>query len=109
MFDRQQSHFFPVLRSQIAQTDEEQLGMTYKELSIIGRLRKINAAGPFSMFCKLVHLWKEVYTPKQASGNFKPDFASGRVVSRKMEKTAASIRDTSTFVSLIIPFSDALA
>ena len=60
-------YFDPLLFPQIIQTDEEQLGMTYKELSVIGRLRKINATGPYSMFCKLVHLWKEVYTPKQVS------------------------------------------
>ena len=57
------SNYLPLLK--IIQTDEEQLGMTYKELSVIGRLRKTKATGPYSMFCKLVHLWKEVYTPKQ--------------------------------------------
>lgn len=37
--------------------------MTYTELSVIGRLRKISMCGPFSMFCKLIHLWKDRLSP----------------------------------------------
>ena len=37
--------------------------MTYTELSVIGRLRKISMCGPFSMFCKLIHLWKDLLSP----------------------------------------------
>lgn len=37
--------------------------MTYTELSVIGRLRKISMCGPFSMFCKLIHVWKGVLSP----------------------------------------------
>lgn len=37
--------------------------MTYTELSVIGRLRKISMCGPFSMFCKLIHLWKDSLSP----------------------------------------------
>lgn len=39
--------------------------MTYAELSVYGRLRKIAKAGPYSMFCKLLHLWRDVCTPRQ--------------------------------------------
>jgi NAD+ synthase (glutamine-hydrolysing) len=40
-----------------AQTDEEEMGMTYDELSVFGRLRKIEKLGPYSMMCKLLALW----------------------------------------------------
>ena len=33
--------------------------MTYKELSVYGRLRKQKKCGPYSMFCKLLHLWRD--------------------------------------------------
>lgn len=41
------------------------MGMTYAELSIYGKLRKIAKAGPYSMFCKLINLWKEICTPRE--------------------------------------------
>ena len=41
------------------QTDEADIGMTYKELSIFGRLRKVMKAGPISMFRKLTLDYKE--------------------------------------------------
>ena len=33
------------------------MGMTYEELSVFGRLRKVARQGPWTMFEKLVHLW----------------------------------------------------
>lgn len=39
--------------------------MTYAELSVYGRLRKIAKAGPYSMFCSLVTMWKDVCSPRQ--------------------------------------------
>lgn len=47
----------PLQDGHYAQLDEVDMGMTYVELGIFGRLRKQNCAGPFSMFCKLVHTW----------------------------------------------------
>lgn len=41
------------------------MGMTYAELSIYGKLRKIAKAGPYSMFCKLINMWKEICTPRE--------------------------------------------
>lgn len=41
------------------------MGMTYTELSIFGRLRKVAKAGPYSMFCKLLNMWKDSCTPRQ--------------------------------------------
>ncbi|ODV60364.1 glutamine-dependent NAD(+) synthetase, partial [Ascoidea rubescens DSM 1968] len=46
------------------QSDEIDMGMTYEELSIFGRLRKIDKCGPYSMFLKLYHLWSDKLSPK---------------------------------------------
>jgi NAD+ synthase (glutamine-hydrolysing) len=54
----------PLQDGQLAQLDEVDMGMTYAELGIFGRLRKQNCAGPFSMFCKLVHTWDNI-SPKE--------------------------------------------
>lgn len=43
------------------------MGMTYSELSVIGRLRKISKCGPFSMFCKLIHTWRDALSPSEVS------------------------------------------
>ena len=36
--------------------------MTYAELSVFGRLRKVHRCGPYSMFTKLVHMWADKYS-----------------------------------------------
>lgn len=41
------------------------MGMTYDELSIFGRLRKVEKCGPYSMFQKLVHDWGSFLSPTQ--------------------------------------------
>lgn len=47
------------------QSDELDMGFTYDELSIMGRLRKINKCGPYSMFIKLLHIWDGIKTPEE--------------------------------------------
>jgi NAD+ synthase (glutamine-hydrolysing) len=42
-----------------SQTDEEDMGMTYDELTWYGRLRKLHRCGPLSMYRKLVGLWAD--------------------------------------------------
>ncbi|KAK0087508.1 hypothetical protein PV325_000844 [Microctonus aethiopoides] len=49
----------PLQVGQLVQLDEIDMGMTYKELSTYGKLRKLECAGPFTMFCKLVRLWRD--------------------------------------------------
>lgn len=39
------------------QSDEADMGMTYEELSVLGRLRKLQKCGPYSMFVKLLAMW----------------------------------------------------
>jgi len=41
----------------ILQSDEEEMGMSYDELSRYGKLRSQKRCGPYSMFCKLLHEW----------------------------------------------------
>ena len=45
------------------QADEADMGMTYDELSIFGRLRKNEKCGPYSMFTKLVAEWGSSMSP----------------------------------------------
>jgi len=36
------------------------MGMSYGELNTLGSLRKVDKCGPFSMFRKLLDLWKHL-------------------------------------------------
>lgn len=47
------------------QADEADMGMTYEELSVFGRLRKTEKCGPYSMFTKLVAEWGSTLSPLQ--------------------------------------------
>ena len=42
-----------------SQLDEEEMGMSYDELSRFSKLRKLSRCGPVSMYRKLVVLWGE--------------------------------------------------
>jgi len=53
------------------QTDEQDMGMTYEELGVYGRLRKISKCGPYTMFLKLNQMWKDKYTPTQVADKVK--------------------------------------
>ena len=44
---------------------QDDMGMTYAELSVFGRLRKVYHCGPYSMFTKLIHMWQDKYTPEE--------------------------------------------
>uniref|UniRef100_M3Y9R3 Glutamine-dependent NAD(+) synthetase n=1 Tax=Mustela putorius furo TaxID=9669 RepID=M3Y9R3_MUSPF len=57
----------PLTDGQVSQMDEEDMGMTYTELSVYGRLWKVAKAGPYSMFCRLVTMWKEVCSLQQVA------------------------------------------
>lgn len=52
----------PVEVGKKSQTDEEDIGLTYEELSLFGQLRKDYRCGPYSMFHKLVSIWKDKKT-----------------------------------------------
>ncbi|PVG04706.1 glutamine-dependent NAD(+) synthetase with GAT domain-containing protein [Serendipita vermifera] len=53
------------------QADEADMGMTYNELSIFGRLRKVEKCGPYSMFTKLVNEWSAILSPTQIASKVK--------------------------------------
>ncbi|KAL1505640.1 hypothetical protein ABEB36_005159 [Hypothenemus hampei] len=74
----------PLSQGKIAQTDEQDMGMTYNELSRFGKLRKIDNCGPYSMYCKLVHTWSDTCTPKQVAEKVKHFFRCYAINRHKM-------------------------
>ncbi|XP_048216989.1 glutamine-dependent NAD(+) synthetase-like isoform X1 [Perognathus longimembris pacificus] len=74
----------PLADGQVSQTDEEDMGLTYAELSVLGRLRKTAKAGPYSMFCKLLHMWAETCSPRQVAEKVKRFFSKYSMNRHKM-------------------------
>lgn len=66
------------------QTDEADMGMSYDELSIYGRLRKVARCGPYTMYTKLVTVWKDSYTPEKIAEKVKHFFRSYSINRHKM-------------------------
>ncbi|XP_014255127.1 probable glutamine-dependent NAD(+) synthetase [Cimex lectularius] len=60
------AELLPLAEGHLMQTDEVDMGMTYSELSVMGRMRKIDCAGPFSMFCSLAGVWKDQHRQQVA-------------------------------------------
>lgn len=73
------------------QTDEQDMGMTYAELSEYGRLRKQACCGPYSMFCKLVATWKGDLSPKEVSDKVKHFFRCYAINRHKMTVLTPSV------------------
>lgn len=46
------------------QSDEVDMGFTYDELSVFGRLRKNDKLGPWGAFNKLLHEWGDLMSPR---------------------------------------------
>uniref|UniRef100_A0A8D0B9J0 Glutamine-dependent NAD(+) synthetase n=1 Tax=Salvator merianae TaxID=96440 RepID=A0A8D0B9J0_SALMN len=74
----------PLKKGHVTQTDESDMGMTYAELSVYGKLRKIAKAGPYTMFCKLVSMWKETCAPREVASKVKHFFQMYSVNRHKM-------------------------
>ena len=68
----------------IEQLDEVEMGMTYEELSVYGKLRKQANCGPYSMFCKLLESWSDKHTPRQVADKVKHFFRSYAINRHKM-------------------------
>ncbi|KAK8145959.1 glutamine-dependent NAD(+) synthetase [Beauveria asiatica] len=47
------------------QSDEADMGFTYKELSKFGVLRKVHKLGPYGCFLRLLSEWKDEKTPRE--------------------------------------------
>ncbi|KAJ2493545.1 glutamine-dependent NAD(+) synthetase [Coemansia sp. RSA 2050] len=65
------------------QSDEDEMGMSYEELGVYGRLRKIKKCGPYSMFAQLLHEWQGV-GPGEIAGKVKRFFFYYAVNRHKM-------------------------
>ncbi|XP_061378873.1 glutamine-dependent NAD(+) synthetase [Danaus plexippus] len=74
----------PLADGQITQTDEQDMGMTYSELSEFGKLRKTYHCGPYSMFHKLVHTWGNKCTPQEVAEKVKHFFRCYAINRHKM-------------------------
>ncbi|XP_023042007.2 glutamine-dependent NAD(+) synthetase isoform X4 [Piliocolobus tephrosceles] len=74
----------PLADGQVSQTDEEDMGMTYAELSVFGKLRKVAKMGPYSMFCKLLGMWRHICTPRQVADKVKRFFSRYSMNRHKM-------------------------
>ncbi|KAG5041561.1 hypothetical protein JHK85_014037 [Glycine max] len=72
------------IRSNYSQLDEVDMGMTYEELSIYGRLRKIFRCGPVSMFQNLCYRWGARLTPSQVAEKVKHFFKYYSINRHKM-------------------------
>ena len=65
------------------QTDEDDMGMTYSELSRFGQLRKMEQCGPVSMFEKLVQEWDHL-PPREVAEKVKRFFRYYAINRHKM-------------------------
>ncbi|KAJ7952179.1 Glutamine-dependent NAD(+) synthetase [Quillaja saponaria] len=72
------------IRSNYSQLDEVDMGMTYEELSVYGRLRKIFRCGPVSMFQNLCYRWGARLTPSQVADKVKHFFKYYSINRHKM-------------------------
>jgi hypothetical protein len=66
----------PLVSGLISVLLQDDMGMTYAELSVYGRLRKIAKTGPYSMFCKLLNMWRDICTPRQVRDRDQPGKAT---------------------------------
>ncbi|KAJ0775128.1 putative NAD(+) synthase (glutamine-hydrolyzing) [Helianthus annuus] len=72
------------IRSNYSQLDEVDMGMTYEELSVYGRLRKIFRCGPVSMFKNLCFGWGSKLSPSEVADKVKHFFKYYSINRHKM-------------------------
>lgn len=72
------------IRSNYNQLGEVDMGMTYEELSVYGRLRKIFHYGPVSMFQNLCYKWGAKLTPSEVADKVKHFFTYYSINRHKM-------------------------
>ncbi|KAG9255412.1 glutamine-dependent NAD(+) synthetase [Emericellopsis atlantica] len=61
------AELIPLKEGQAVQTDEEEMGLTYRELSTFGRLRKVHKCGAWSTYLRLLADWKEERSPRETA------------------------------------------
>ncbi|KJE97873.1 hypothetical protein CAOG_009140 [Capsaspora owczarzaki ATCC 30864] len=84
IFDAPPTAELEPITASYTQTDEADMGMTYDELSVYGRLRKVSRYGPYSMFTKLVIVWKDKFSPAEIAIKVKHFFRSYAINRHKM-------------------------
>ncbi|KAL9439635.1 hypothetical protein AB3S75_025156 [Citrus x aurantiifolia] len=72
------------IRSNYSQLDEVDMGMTYEELSVYGRLRKVFHCGPVTMFKNLCYRWGARLTPSEVAEKVKQFFKYYSINRHKM-------------------------
>ena len=77
----------PLRDGRLVQTDEQDMGLTYNELSDLGRLRKQSACGPYTTFCKLIHSWNKSNSPAEIAHKVIFSFVEIVIKSGKNELT----------------------
>jgi len=77
--------------SKVEQADEEEMGMTYAELDIFGRLRKVKKCGPLSMFEALCTKWKSIHTPSVVAEKVKRFFVFYSINRHKLTTLTPSL------------------
>lgn len=60
----------------VEQTDEADMGMSYDELTLFGRLRKVSRFGPVTMFRSLLGTWADIHSPTVIADKVKHFFRS---------------------------------
>ncbi|CAD6588874.1 MAG: glutamine-dependent NAD(+) synthetase [Tremellales sp. Tagirdzhanova-0007] len=78
------AELIPIGADNAVQSDEAEMGMTYDELSIFGRLRKVEKCGPYSMFGKLVQEWGSFLSPTEIAEKVKHFFFTHAINRHKM-------------------------
>lgn len=81
----------PLEDGQITQTDEQDMGMSYDELSQFGKLRKQQYCGPYSMFCRLVSTWSPRHSPQEVADKVKHFFRCYAINRHKMTVLTPSV------------------
>lgn len=67
------------------------MGMTYNELSIYGRLRKVEKLGPYGMFTKLIYEWGDILSPQEIYEKTKFFFRNYSINRHKMTTLTPSV------------------
>ena len=55
----------PMKDGEVVQTDEDEIGLTYEELAVIGEIRRPGGCGPYRMFLRLASEWSDRYTKRE--------------------------------------------
>ncbi|KAK2708967.1 hypothetical protein QYM36_014557 [Artemia franciscana] len=78
------SELEPLKDGQLVQTYEQDMGLTYAELSDLGRLRKQKACDPYSMFVRLLRTWGSTETASEMVRKVKQFFRYYAINRHKM-------------------------